>query len=236
MAENDRTALVRALARRIRVSVLIILIAAAAGFGYGELSPRTYTAQTFLVAVPQVAGDNTSATAFATAYSRLATQPAVLAQAAKTSGISADTLRSAVSAATSPDAPVISITGSGQNPAAAAADANAVAGALAALATAHVADTSVKLAVLAGAAAPTRSSSPSVGLDTALGAAAGLLLASLAALAGGAATARRREEPVTMPVADPSTDGAGAQAPLSPPPLTTTHANHSAPLSERTVP
>lgn len=232
MPESDRTALVRSLARRIWISALIIVVAAGAGFGYGKFSPRTYTAQTFLVAVPKVAGDTASATAFATAYSRLAAQPVVLAQASASSGIAADTLRGAVSAATSPDAPVISITGSAHDPAAAAADANAVAGALSALASAHVADTAVKLTVLAAAAAPTRPSSPSVTLDTALGAAAGLLLASLAALAAEATTGRRREEPEVQP----AVDGASEQVPLVASAVTTTLANHASPLSERTVP
>ncbi|HEU5426556.1 MAG TPA: hypothetical protein VFU74_06775 [Actinocrinis sp.] len=232
MPENDRTALVRSLARRIWMSALIIAVAAGAGFGYGTWSARTYTAQSFLVAVPQVAGDTASATAFATAYSRLATQPAVLAQASATTAIPAETLRGAISAATSPDAPVISITGSAHDPAAAAADANAVAGALAALASAHVADTSVRLTVLAAATAPTQPSSPSVTLDTALGAAAGLLLASLAALAGGAAGGRRREEGES----EPATDGAAAQPPLAAAPVTTAHANRVAPFAERTVP
>ena len=235
MPENDRTALVRALARRIWISVLIIVAAAGAGFGYGQLSPRTYSAQTFLVAVPKVAGDTASATAFATAYSRLATQPAVLAQASARTGIPSDTLRGAVAAATSPDAPVISITGSARDPGAAAADANAVAGALASLAAAHVTDTSVTLSVLAAAAPPTRPSSPSVALDTALGAAAGLLLASLAALAGGAATSRRRAEPEVEPESEPVIEEAAAQQPLTAPPVTTTY-NHATPLAERTVP
>lgn len=236
MPEDERTTVVRSLARRARISTLIIVLAAGAGFGYGRLAPRTYTAQTFLVAVPQVAGDNTGATAFATAYSRLATQPAVLAQAAAATGIPADTLRGAVSAATSPDAPVISISGSAHDPKAAAADANAVAAALAALATAHVTDTSVRLTVLAAAAPPTRPSSPSAALDTALGGAAGVLLASLAALASGAATGRRREEP--EPQAAAAADGANPPAPLSAPTpaVTTTLANHAVPLSERTVP
>lgn len=231
MPENDRIALVRSLALRARMSALIIVVAACVGLGYGTLAPRTYTAQTFLVAVPKVAGDSGGASAFATAYSRLATQPAVLAQASASSGISADTLRGAVSAATSPDAPVISISGSAHDAAAAAADANAVAGALSALAAAHVADTSVTLTVLVAAAPPTRPSSPSPVLDTALGAAAGVLLATLAALAAGAATGRRREEPTSR-----SADEASTQAPFKTPPITTARANHAASVSERAEP
>jgi capsular polysaccharide biosynthesis protein len=192
MTDNDRTELTRTLIRRWLVSVLIIGLAADAGYCYGALAPATYTAQAFLVSVPQVAGDTADATAFSAAYSRLATQPQILAQAAASSGIPADTLRAHTSAATSPDAPVISISGSAHDPAAAAADANAVAGALSSLASAHTADTSVRLTVLSAAAPPTRPSSPSAMLDAAIGAAAGVLLASLAALAGGAG-GRRRE-------------------------------------------
>lgn len=200
MTDSERAELVRSLVRRWRTSVLIMLVAAGCGFGYGMLTPHTYTAQAFLVAVPQVPGDTTSATAFATAYSRLATQPAVLASAATDSGIPADTLRKAVSAAISPDAPVISITGSAHDATAAASDANAVAAALSELSVAHVTDTSVKLTLLAAAQPPTDPSSPSISLDTGLGAAAGVLLASLAALVG-SGTAGRRREPEAAAVA-----------------------------------
>jgi capsular polysaccharide biosynthesis protein len=248
MRESERIELLRAVARRLRISVLIVVLAAAAGFGYGKLSPSTYTAQTFLVAVPQVSGDTVAATAFATAYSRLATQPVVLAEASAASGIAPDTLRAAVSAATSPDAPVISITGSAHDPAAAAADANAVADALASIAAEHVADTSVKLTVLAEATAPTHPSSASATLDAALGAAAGVLLASLAALAGGGATGRWPEEPGARWPEEPGarrpeepgaqTTGleTGAPAPRVESPLPPALANHSASLSDRSAP
>jgi hypothetical protein len=204
---------------------------------YGMLAPHTYTAQAFLVAVPQVPGDTTSAQAFATAYSRLATQPAVLASASAASGISQDTLRGAVSAAISPDAPVISISGSSHDAAAAASDANAVASALSNLSDAHLADTSVRLTMLASAQAPTQPSSPSTKLDTGLGAAAGVLLASLAALAGNGAAGRRRE-PVAVPSAPtaaalvPDPEGTVPEPPDESVAEEEPETNHLAPVSE----
>lgn len=222
MSDSERAELVRFLVRRWRASVLIVVFAALGGLAYGMLAPRTYTAQAFLVAVPQVPGDTTSATAFATAYTRLATQPGVLASAATASGIPAETLRTTVSAATSPDAPVISITGSSHDAAAAAADANAVSAALANLANTHLADTSVRLTVLASAVPPTAPSSPSSALDASLGAAAGVLLASLAALAGSGASRRREPEAATSapePEAEPKPEPDGTTSVASEEPV-----------------
>lgn len=259
MSDSDRAELVRSLVRRWRTSALIVVVAALGGLAYGELAPRTYTAEAFLVAVPQVPGDTTSAQAFATAYSRLATQPAVLAAAATASGIPQDTLRAAVSAAISPDAPVISISGSSHDASAASADANAVASALSNLSDAHLTDTSVRLTILASAQPPSQPSSPSATLDVGLGAAAGVLLASLAALAGSGAAGRRREpdaeaEAAAAPTAPspPNTSRTPVASPPAPAPLPDpegaapvpsgtpsaegqTETNHIAPVNEHTV-
>ena len=227
MSDSTRADLTRTLIRRWMWSVLAVAAGVSGGYLYGALAPSTYTAQTFLVAVAQTGGDVTSATGFATAYTRLATQPTVLDAASADSGIPAGTLRSAVSASISPDAPVISISGSARTPAAAAADANAVASALTALAAAHTAETTVRLSLLTAAVPPAEPSSPSKILDAALGGGAGLLLASLGALAGGGTAARRRAAETGPSETAPSSAPAEPQAAAD---------NHVPPLAERTVP
>ena len=172
------------LVRRGWLSGLIILAGAGTGYIYGGLAPASYTAQAYIVASAKTPGDTVSATAFATAYSRIAGQPQILDAAATASGFSAQTLHADTAAQLSPDAPVIAIGGSAHNAADAAKEANAVANALVALATTHESATAVSLTLLSAAEAPTTPSSTSPTLDAAIGGGAGVVLTALAALAG----------------------------------------------------
>jgi capsular polysaccharide biosynthesis protein len=207
------------LVRRGWLSALIIACGAGAGYGYGASSPATYTAQAYIVAAAKTPGDTVSATAFATAYSRIAGQPQILEAAASASPYSVRTLSADTAAALSPNAPVIAISGTAHEAADASAEANAVANALVALATAHETDTTVSLTLLSAAQAPITPSSPSAKLDAAIGGGVGLLLTALAGLAGvgsGEGSNRRRRNtarPVLAAAADP---GAGPDEHPSP--------------------
>ncbi|MDX6353622.1 MAG: hypothetical protein QOF98_525 [Streptomyces sp.] len=153
------------------------------GLGYGLAATPQYAATGYVMVVPQnTAGDSATTLGFAQAYGRIVTGSAVLAGAQAATHKDVAELRGQVQAATSPDAPMISITGTGARGPAAAEVANAVADSLAATANRNAAATGVRLIVFSPAVAPTSPASPSVPLSAAVGASAGALLAGLVLL------------------------------------------------------
>jgi capsular polysaccharide biosynthesis protein len=151
------------------------------GVGYGLTASPQYAATSYVMVVP-VHGDSATALGFAQAYGRVVTGSAVLAGAQATTKMSVDDLRGSVQAATSPDAPMISVTGTGSHGRTAATVANAVARSLTETGNRNAASTGVRLLVFSPAAAPTSPSSPSVTLSGAVGASAGGLLGGLVLL------------------------------------------------------
>ncbi|MEU9129750.1 Wzz/FepE/Etk N-terminal domain-containing protein [Kitasatospora sp. NPDC048540] len=192
MSDLRRSA--RALARRWWPVAVAVPLGAVAGAGYAAVSHPSYTADSYVVVVPAETGDGAAAVNFAQAYGRLAGQPQVLAAAAAQTGHSIAELAGLVSGTTSPDAPVIDISGSGGRPRDAVRAADAVAGSLITFANASSKETGVRLVPLAPAAEPEKPTTPSAALDTGVGAAAGVLAGALVMLT------RRR------PAADPSPD------------------------------
>jgi capsular polysaccharide biosynthesis protein len=180
-----------ALVRRWWLIGLLTLVGSLAGLGYALLSPATYTARAYVVVVAQTPGD-TTAVSYAQAYARIAGQGEVLSAAASAgNGAASPTeLRRDVHAATSPDAPVIEVSGSAGSARHAADLANLVANGLVSTANDHGSDTRMKLSVLSAAVPPTDPVSPQPVLDVAVGAATGLLLGGLALLAGAGRTAQ----------------------------------------------
>lgn len=154
----------------------------ACGLGYGLAAAPQYAATAYVLVVPQHSGDAQTALGFAQAYGRLTTGPAVLAGAQEAARRPVAALHGAVQSATSPDAPMISVTGTARTGSAAARIADAVAGSLAATGNRTSADTGVRLLVLAHAQPPASPSSPSPVLSAAVGASAGGLLGALALL------------------------------------------------------
>ncbi|HEY5835712.1 lipopolysaccharide biosynthesis protein [Streptomyces sp.] len=152
------------------------------GLGYGLAAPHQYTATSYVVVVPQHAGDSATALGFAQAYARVVTGSGVLAGAQSASHIAAADLKAGVRAATSPDAPMISVTGSATRPSWSATIANAVADSLAATGNRDAGRTGVRLLLLSRATPPTTPSSPSPLLSAAVGTSAGGLLGALALL------------------------------------------------------
>jgi capsular polysaccharide biosynthesis protein len=185
---DERESVLRALASRGWLIGALIVLGGAAGYAYGTLTPPSYTANAYLVVVPLATatanGTAPDAQGFATAFTRIAGQPQIQAQAAADAGVPLATMVSGTTAATSPDAPVISISGVSASPATAAAEANGLAKAIEQAAADQTANTSVTVTVLSSAVPPTTPSSASASLDAAVGAAAGVLLGSLAGLSG----------------------------------------------------
>ncbi|MFE2266579.1 YveK family protein [Streptomyces griseosporeus] len=152
------------------------------GGAYGLAQPPVYTATAYVVAVPTEKSDPASALGFAQAYGRVATQLAVLGDAQVWAGVPARTLQENVQTATSPDAPMVSVTATAARPDQAADMANAVARAL----TRHAEDarnsTHVELQQFARAVKPAEPSSASAGVTGLVGASGGGLLGALALL------------------------------------------------------
>ncbi|MEV7342972.1 lipopolysaccharide biosynthesis protein [Streptomyces sp. NPDC093544] len=152
------------------------------GGAYGVVKAPTYTATSYVVAVPTEKSDPAAALGFAQAYGRVATQLAVLGDAQVWAGVPVKTLQESVQTATSPDAPMVSVSATSSRPDLAADMANAVSRALTRHANDAKADTNVELQQFARATKPTEASSASASVTGLVGASAGGLLGGLVLL------------------------------------------------------
>ncbi|WP_118082635.1 lipopolysaccharide biosynthesis protein [Streptomyces sp. CC0208] len=173
------------------------------GGTYGLVRTPTYTATSYVVAVPIEKSDSATALGFAQAYGRVATQLAVLGDAQVWAGVPVRTLESSVQTATSPDAPMVAITATSSSPDLAVDMANAVSRALTRHATDSRADTHVELRQFARATRPGGPSSASPAVTGLVGASAGGLLGGLVLLVR---PRRATDEPARPPsVPSPAT-------------------------------
>ena len=198
----------------------LVLLGALLGLAYGLLRPPVYAAKAYVVVVAKDSNDST-AVSYAQAYARIAGQGQVLATAASASNGTAtpEELRSSAQASSSPDAPVIEITGSGRSAAHSADVANLVANALADTANRSSTDTKVRLVLLSAAAAPSSPASPRPVLDVAVGAAAGVLLAGLALLGRSGRTDRGGGQPRVPSAETPAGEKPASEKPASSTPV-----------------
>ncbi|MCX5607472.1 MULTISPECIES: lipopolysaccharide biosynthesis protein [unclassified Streptomyces] len=167
------------------------LLGLAAGGAYGVLKTPEYAATSYVVAVPDDTTEPATALGFSQAYARIATSSSTLAYAQPRAGISARQLRTQVRAETSPESPMIAITGTSKSPGEAADIANAVADALSLSSNQAAKNTGVQLLLFNQAVAPTDPASPSAAISGAVGMCAGGLLGGLWLLAR---PARRKEQ------------------------------------------
>ncbi|OKK16777.1 lipopolysaccharide biosynthesis protein [Streptomyces sp. CB00455] len=159
------------------------LLGLAAGGAYGVLKSPEYAATSYVVAVPDDTTEPATALGFAQAYARIATSNSTLAYAQPRAGVDARRLRTQVRAETSPESPMIAITGTSKSPAEAAEIANAVADALSLSSNQAAKNTGVQLLLFNQAVTPTEPASPSAPLSGAVGLCAGGLLGGLWLLA-----------------------------------------------------
>ncbi|MDQ0581112.1 lipopolysaccharide biosynthesis protein [Streptomyces rishiriensis] len=203
MTENPRRPAALRRAKALPPWSLLALGAVAGGLlggTYGALKPPTYTATAYVVAVPTEKSDPASALGFAQAYGRVATQLAVLGDAQVWAGVPVKTLQQNVQTATSPDAPMVSITATSPRADLAADMANAVSRSLTQHAKSSKAATNVELQQFARAVRPTGPSSVSPTVTGLVGASAGGLLGGLLLLVR---PKRGREEEAARPAAVP---------------------------------
>ncbi|MFF3215284.1 lipopolysaccharide biosynthesis protein [Streptomyces sp. NPDC002886] len=166
----------------------------AGGGAYGVLKAPEYAATSYVVAVPDDTTEPATALGFAQAYARIATSSSTLAYAQPRAGISVQKLRTQVRAETSPESPMIAITGTAKSAGEAADIANAVADALSLSSNTAAKNTGVQLLLFNQAVAPSDPASASPALSGAVGLCAGGLLGGLWLLARPTAARRRGEE------------------------------------------
>jgi capsular polysaccharide biosynthesis protein len=173
-------------ARRWSLVALLAVLGAVAGYAFARVAPPTYVARAYVAAVARAAGDNPAAVSYANAYAKMASQSDVLNAAVQASGgsSSAAELRTHVRATTSPDAPVIEVTGSARSAQQAADMANQVAAGLVSTAARTSNKTRIDFVVLSAAGTPVDRAAPRPALDVAVGAAVGVLLGGLVLLTG----------------------------------------------------
>jgi capsular polysaccharide biosynthesis protein len=176
------------------------LAGALAGTAHGLLATPQYSATSYVVAVPAKDAQPGAAIGFAQAYGRIATSDSSLAYARVAAGMPAERLRAAVRTETSPDSPMIAITGTAARPGTAADIANAVADAVFVSSNQVAKSTGVQLLSFSQAVSPTRPVSPSAPLSAAVGLSAGGLLGGLALLV----RPRRSRRPATATVPAPA--------------------------------
>lgn len=191
-------------------AVLCAVLGTLAGTGYGLLATPQYAATAYVVVVPAEKGDPASALGFAQAYGRVATSGGVLTQARADADVPLATLRGGVQSATSPDAPMIEISGTAGRPEQAATFANAVAEALTEDGNKATKSTGVSLVLFAEALPPASPASPSAPLAAAVGGCAGGLLGALLLLVRPRPADRRPSAVVPAP--------ASPEAPTAPVP------------------
>jgi capsular polysaccharide biosynthesis protein len=211
------------LLRRWVVLALTVVLGGAAGVLWAKVTPPTYTASAVLVATTvQATGDNRQ-NSFAQAFARLVGQPDISTAAAENIRLPAEQARTAVQATTSPDTPLIELTGTADTPEKAAGLVNAVATAVVNVADTRQAETGVTLLMLTSAGAPTSPSSPKLAVDVAVGGAAGFLLGGLFVAATGSRAPARSPLPAPPhrpgpPIAEfPRRFVANGQRPVPPP-------------------
>ncbi|MEV7115996.1 lipopolysaccharide biosynthesis protein [Streptomyces anulatus] len=180
-----------------------VLIGTASGLAYSALAADRYEATSYAMAVTEAETDPSAALGYAQSYGRLTTSDATLSYAQGAAGEPVRELRAHVRSETSPDSPMIAVTGTSEDRHKAADIANAVIEAVI-VSSGHVSkDTGVKLIKFTHAMTPDQPVSPSVPLGGAVGAAAGGLLGGLVLLV----RPRRAGRPVLVQVPGPTAGG-----------------------------
>ncbi|WP_242882366.1 hypothetical protein [Actinomadura litoris] len=175
---------VAAFTRRFGPALALVLTGTLGGLGYSLVVPATYTATAYVLVVDEGAGGarGPAAVSFAQAYGRLAPLPETLRHSSlPLPKVARGATREHIQASTSPETPLVRLTGSGASAADAAGFANAAADALVRYGTSHRADTGVRVALMSLAGKPAAPTSPNLPLDVAVGTASGILLAGLGA-------------------------------------------------------
>ena len=181
-------------ARRFGLAAALVVAGILGGLGYGTFKTPTYTATAFVLVVGQP-DEGLAAVNYAQAYARLAPLPETLAWSSRgMPQAERERARRSLQASSSPDTPLVRLTGTANDPARAATYANTAADALVRYGVAHQQDTGVRVTLMTEADAPLTASSPNPPMNLAVGTATGLLLGALVAATGIASRLRKLRE------------------------------------------
>nr|WSZ96474.1 lipopolysaccharide biosynthesis protein [Streptomyces sp. NBC_00857] len=175
-----------------------------AGGAYGMLHTPQYTATSHVLVVPTNKSDPAAAMGFATAYGRVAAQVAVIGDAQVWAGVPTESLKTDVQTATSPDAPMISVTATATSASTAVSMADGVARSLVLNGSHMQGSTNVRVVQFSRAVKPTSPTSPTAWLAALVGGCAGGLLGGLGLLV----RPKRRISEVHASVPGPATSSA----------------------------
>lgn len=170
----------RPLAKRFVLPVVLVLAGLLLGLAYGLFKTPEYKTNAYVLVVKGQDQDQV-AVSTAQAYGRIAALPETLAWSRVPPPASLDNARTHIQASTSPDSPLIQLSGSATNPRDATAYANTAANALVRYGAQHTQATGVSVALMSSATEPVSPSSPNLRLNVAVGIATGILLAGLSA-------------------------------------------------------
>lgn len=205
-----RRAARRTLAARLKALPVWGIVPAAAAAGvlaggaYGLLRTPEYSATSYVLVVPTEKADPAAALGFATAYGRIASHVALLGDAPVWAGVSARTLKEGVRTATSPDAPMISVTATSPEASTAVNMADGVARSLVVNGSHLQSSTNVRVIQFSRAVPPMSPVSVSAPLAALVGAGAGGLLGGLGLLVRpGRRTGQQVHATVPAPAAAP---------------------------------
>ena len=181
---GDTSDILRLLLRRWPILLIGVALGIGAGVLVSNLIPPSYSSTSYLLVVPVGNGEDSNAINYAQAYSRVATDQAVVEKALIDNGIPVEPgkIRQFVSVSASPDAPLIEITARDRQPERAARLANVVAQGLSSYSNARAGGTGYRVQQFTRALPASRTSSPNRSLNTMIGVSIGLLLAGLLAL------------------------------------------------------
>ncbi len=173
----------------IRVVIVLLLVLLGGGIGAGGFSSPSYRASAYAAVTARAEFGLQRENHLARTWAAIARSHAVVQATAAELGVSHQDLAAALDVDVSPDAPMVEVAVTVDDPAAAAWLANGVMNTVTEQAAAHVDDTGADLVVLADAVTSTRPVSPSIGSATLGGGAVGLVLAALVLLGRRPATA-----------------------------------------------
>lgn len=193
-AAPEHRAISAALARRWALILACALVGALLGGLAANLMPERFEASSYLlVTVEEGADIGTSATAYAQAFSRIARQPAVLAEVPEEAEV--DAFGQDLTLTAAPDAPIIEVVGSAETPELATLRANAVSRTIEEYVADKASETGFGAAVLTEAIVPGASLPARTAPGVAAGLAVGAFIGVVVALAYPARSRQRRDRP-----------------------------------------
>lgn len=185
--------ILQVLVRRFWIIVLGFIIGGALGIFASQLMTPVYQSNVYLLVVPSSGNFGTQTPSdyeqklrndYTQAYSRIATDPAVIGESVRESGVGVDPsdIRKVVNVTPSSTAPILQVTVNFQDPEGASTLANAVARGLNSYTAKQSTDSGYRADVMAEATPPTSPVAPGWKLNIAVGAAVGLLVGGVVAL------------------------------------------------------